>query len=194
VIGLVVAGHWASAAPQLAVLGVALTGYGTIAQRDVARAAGCAALTGAAWLTAGGADVTVLEAWTVPAALALLLYSGPRLLDSPSWSHWGPGLVTGFGPSVTLAVVEPGVTRVLAVVAVATLTTTLATWREVQAPFVVGAVSLVVVAVGRLVDVLPWSGLIGLAAAGTLLLAVGAGYESRRRQALGALARVADMR
>ena len=193
-VALAVPGHWESASPQLAVLGAALTGYGTVAGRDGARAAGCAALTGAAWLAVGGADVTVPEAWTLPAALALLLYSGPRLATAPSWSSWGPGLVTGFVPSVFLALVDPGLTRVLVLVAVATVTTTLATIREVQAPFVVGAGSLVVVAVGRLVDALPWPGLAAVAVAGALLLAVGASYENRRRQALGALSRVADMR
>jgi len=193
-VALAVPGHWEAASPQLAVLGAALTGYGTVAGRDGARAAGCAALTGAAWLAVGGADITVPEAWTLPAASALLLYSGPRLATAPSWSSWGPGLVTAFAPSVFLALVDPGLTRVLVLVAAATLTTTLATVREVQAPFVVGAGSLVVVAVGRLVDVLPWPGLAAVAVAGALLLAVGAGYEHRRQQALGALARVADMR
>jgi hypothetical protein len=196
-VALAVPGHWAAASPQLAVLGAALTGYGTVAGRDGARAAGCAALAGAAWLIAAGEDVTVPEAWTLPAALALLLYAGPRLADAPSWSSWGPGLVTAFAPSVFLAVVQPGLTRVLLVVTAATATTlaaVLLTRRGVQAPFVVGAVSLVTVAVGRLIDVLPWPGLAAVAVAGALLLAVGAGYEHRRQQALGALARVADMR
>ena len=193
-VALAVPGEWSSAAPQLAVLGVALTAYGTVVGRDAARAAGCAALVGAAWLTAAGADWTVPEAWTLPAAAGLLLYAGRRLADAPSWSSWGPGLITGFTPSAILAVLEPGVVRVLLVVAAATLATTLATWREVQAPLVVGAVSLVVVAVGRLVDVLPWSGLLAVAVAGTLLLVVGALYERRRQQALDALAHVADMR
>ncbi|GAB3346873.1 SCO7613 C-terminal domain-containing membrane protein [Modestobacter lapidis] len=193
VVGLVVSGHWESAAPQLAVLGVALTGYGTIAERNGARAAGCAALVGAAWLTARGADAGVAEAWTLPVAAALLLYAGPRLADAPSRSSWGPGLIAGFGPSVALTLVHPGVVRVLLVVAAATLTTVLATRWGVQAPFLVGAGSLVVVSVGRLVDALPWPGLAAVAAAGACLLAVGAGYEHRRQQARGALARVGDM-
>lgn len=196
-VALAVPGHWAAASPQLAVLGAALTGYGTVAGRDGARAAGCTALAGAAWLTAAGEGLTVPEAWTLPAALALLLYAGPRLADAPSWSSWGPGLVSAFAPSVFLAVVQPGLTRVLLVVAAATATTlaaVLLTRRGVQAPFVVGAASLATVAVGRLIDVLPWPGLAAVGVAGALLLAVGAGYEHRRRQALGALARVADMR
>jgi hypothetical protein len=193
-VSLAVPGHWETAAPQLAVLGAALTGYGTLASRDVARAAGCSALVGAAWLTAAGADVALPEAWTLPVAAGLLLYAGPRLADAPSWSSWGPGLVSGFAPSVYLAVIEPGVIRVLVVVTAATVATTLATRRGVQAPFVVGAVSLVVVAVGRLIDVLPWPGLAAVAVAGALLLALGARYEHRRQRALGTLARVADMR
>ncbi|WP_448616599.1 SCO7613 C-terminal domain-containing membrane protein [Modestobacter sp. URMC 112] len=193
-VALAVPGHWESASPQLAVLGVALTGYGTLAARNGARAAGCAALVGAAWLTAGGAEVAVPEAWTLPAAAGLLLYAGPRLADAPSWSSWGPGLLTAFGPSVALTVLEPDVRRVLLVVAAATVTTVLATRRQVQAPFVVGAGSLAVVAVGRLVEALPWSGLAAVVGAGALLLAVGARYESRRRQAANAVARVADMR
>jgi hypothetical protein len=194
VVALAVPGEWSSAAPQLAVLGAALTGYGTVVGRDGARAAGCASLVGAAWLTAANTEVAAPEAWTLPAAAGLLLYAGRRLADAPSWSSWGPGLVTGFAPSATLAVLEPDVVRVLLVVVAATLATTLATWREVQAPLVVGAASLVVVAVGRLVDVLPWSGLIAVGVAGALLLVVGALYERRRHQALDALAHVADMR
>ncbi len=193
-VALVVPGDWSAAAPQLAVLGVALTGYGTVAGRDGGRGAGCAALVGAAWLTAADTGTDLPEAWTLPVAGALLLYAGRGLASAPSWSSWGPGLVTGFAPSVFLAVVQPDVTRVVLVVAVATLTTTLGARWELQAPLVVGAGSLVTVAVGRLVDVLPWSGLAAVAVAGALLLAVGARYEDRRQQALGALARVADMR
>jgi hypothetical protein len=193
-IALTVPGDRSPAALQLAVLGTALTGYGTATRRDGGRAAGCAALVGAAWLTAADADASLPEAWTLPVAAALLLYAGHGLADAPSWSSWGPGLVTGFGPPVFLAVVHPDVTRVLLVVTAATLATTLAARWERQAPLVVGAVSLVVLAVGSLVDVLPWSGLAAVAVAGSLLLAVGARYEDRRKQALGALARVADMR
>ena len=194
-VALLVPGHLETAAPQLAVLGAALTGYGTYAGRDGARAAGCTALVGAAWLTAGSAGATVPEGWTLPVAAALLLYAGRGLADAPSWSSWGPGLLTAFAPSVTLTVLEPDIRRVLLVVLAATVTTVLATRGEgVQAPFVVGAGSLAVVAVGRLVEALPWSGLAAVAVAGALLLAVGARYERRRQQAADVVARVTDMR
>jgi hypothetical protein len=64
-----------------------------------------------------------------------------------------------------------------------------------QAPFVVGAGVLFVVAVGRLAPYAPllprW---VTLGAAGLLLLVVGATYERRRQQAREAVAWVALMR
>jgi hypothetical protein len=193
-VGLLVIGYGPALAPPLAVLGAALTGYGTVAGRRGARAAGCAALVAAAWLIAATAGMTVVEAWSLPAAAGLLLFSGRRLADAPSWPSWGPALAAAFVPSGTLAVVEPGTLRLLLVVAAATLATTLGAVRAVQAPFVVGAVSLVAVAVGRLVAALPWPGLVAVAGAGVLLLAIGAGYEQRRRQAAAAVGHVTDMR
>jgi hypothetical protein len=83
---------------------------------------------------------------------------------------------------------------VVLVVGAATLTTIAATGWALQAPFLVGAASLVTVAVGRLVAVLPAPGLVAFAAAGAVLLGVGASYESRRRQAREAIASLADMR
>jgi hypothetical protein len=193
-LALAVPADWSLVAAPLAVLGAALTGYGTVAQRRGARALGCAGLVGSAWLAAATAGVTVVEAWSLPAAGGLLLYSGRRLADAPSWSAWGPALLTGFTPSVFLAVTGPGTGRLMLVVAAATLTTTAATCWSVQAPFVVGAGALVVVAVGRLVEALPWPALVAVAVAGGLLVTVGALYESRRRQATEVVGRVADMR
>ncbi|SDY02765.1 hypothetical protein SAMN05661080_02069 [Modestobacter sp. DSM 44400] len=193
-LGLLVPSDWSTAAAPLAVLGAALTGYAARAGRRGVRAAGCAALVAAAWLAVASAGPHVVEGWSLPAAAGLLLFSGRRLVDAPSWPAWGPALLTGFVPSVALAGTEPGTVRLLLVVAAATLTTTAATNWGVQAPFVVGAGALVVVAVGRVVEALPRSGLVAVAVAGALLLAVGASYESRRRQAVDAVGRVADMR
>jgi hypothetical protein len=193
-LALAVPGDWSRGAAPLTVLGAALTGYGTVAHRGEARALGCAGLVASAWLAAATAGVSVVEAWSLPAAGGLLLYSGRRLADAPSWPAWGPALLTGFTPSVCLAVTGPGTGRLLLVVAAATLTATAATWRGVQAPFVVGSGALVVVAVGRLVKALPWPALVAVAVAGALLVTVGALYENRRRQAAEVVGRVADMR
>ncbi len=187
-------GHAAAASVGLAVLGAALVGYASRTERVPARALGCAALVGAAWLAVGDAGVRVPEAYTLPLAAVLLLYAGRRLRTAGSWTSWGPALVAAFGPSVVLSLVQPDLLRVLLVVLAATLTTITATGAAVRAPFLVGATSLVVVAVGRLAAVLPAAGSVAVAVAGVLLLAVGASYESRRRQAREAVASLADMR
>jgi hypothetical protein len=198
--GLVAVGHvgWTGSPPALAgalaVLGAALVGYATRTGRAPARAGGCAALVAAAWLLAGDAGVQVPEAYTLPLAAALLLNAGRRLATGDSWPAWGPALAVGFVPSVFLVLVEPDLLRVVLVVVAATATTIVATGRGVRAPFLVGAGSLVAVAVGRLVAVVPAPGLVALAVSGAVLLAVGAGYESRRRQAREAIASLADMR
>jgi hypothetical protein len=199
-VGLIAVGHVGrhgdlpALAAALAVLGVALFGYAARTDRRSARAGGCAALVVAAWLAVGSAGGEVPEAYTVPMAAVLLLYSGRRLATAPSWPSWGPALIVCFGPSVFLTLVDPDLLRVLLVVVAATLTTTAATGWAVRAPFLVGAATLVTVGVGRLVAVLPAPGLIAFVVAGAVLLGVGAGYESRRRQAREAIASVADMR
>jgi hypothetical protein len=187
-------GHAAATALALAVLGAALVGYADRTERVPARAVGCAALVGAAWLAVGDAGVRVPEAYTLPLAAVLLLYAGRGLRTAESWASWGPALLAAFGPSVVLSLAQPDLLRVLLVVLAATLTTITATGTGVRAPFLVGATSLVVVAVGRLAAVLPAAGSVAVAVSGVLLLGVGASYESRRRQAREAVASLADMR
>jgi len=200
VVGLIAAAHVGRSGDAtalgaaLAVLGAALVAYAAPTDRAAARAGGCAALVVAAWLVAADAGAQLPEAYTLPLAAVLLLFSGPRLATAPSWSAWGPALAVAYGPSVFLAVVEPDLLRVLLVVLAATVTTTAATGWAVQAPFVVGAGALVVVAVGRAVAWLPPSGLVAVTVAGAALLAVGASYESRRVQARDAVASLADLR
>jgi hypothetical protein len=64
-----------------------------------------------------------------------------------------------------------------------------------QAPFVIGAATLLLVLVGRLAPytpLLPWWVTLGIP--GLLLFVVGATYERRRQQAREAVAWVAQMR
>jgi hypothetical protein len=187
-------GNALAASVALAVLGAALVGYADRTGRAPARTGGCAALVLATWLASGDAGVRVAEAYTLPLAAGLLLHSGRRLRTGESWSSWGPALVAAFGPSVVISLLQPDLLRVLLVVVAATATTVTATREGVRAPFLVGATSLVVVATGRLIAVLPVAGSIAVAVAGAVLLGVGAGYESRRRQAREAIASIADMR
>jgi hypothetical protein len=179
----------------LAVLGAAGLGYGHLAGREPARVVGCLALVAAAWLAAADAGSTVPEAYTLPAAVVLSLYAGPRTVTDPSWSTVGPALVTAFAPSTVLAVVDPDTLRVVLLVAAATVAVLGGTRWRLRAPFVVGAVSLVVVAVGRAIAWLPVPGLLALAAAGVALLVVGIRFEARRRRRTVELPdQVADLR
>ena len=187
-------GGTGASAAGFAVLGAALIGYSTRTGRAPGRAGGCALLITGAELAVADTGTHVVEAYSLPLAGVLLLYSGRRLATAGSWSAWGPALAAGYLPSVFLALVQPDLARVVLVVVAATVTTTAATGWGVRAPFLVGAGTLTVVAVGRLVAVLPAPGLLAFGLAGAVLLGVGAGYESRRRQAREAIASVADMR
>src|SRR3954453_17561247 len=79
---------------------------------------GAAQLTVATWIAVSLAEVDVLEEYTIPLAAGLLLAQGPRLGDGPSWPAWAPGLLVAAVPSAVMAVVLPGSTRPLAVLAV----------------------------------------------------------------------------
>ncbi|MGY1839618.1 MULTISPECIES: SCO7613 C-terminal domain-containing membrane protein [unclassified Modestobacter] len=188
------AGHLGGLALGLAVVGAGFVASGTVTDRAPARAGGSAALVVAAWLAAGQAGIAVPEAYTLPAAAVLWLYSGRRLVTGASWPAWGPGLVVAFAPSVWLAVTEPDLLRLVLVVLAATLTAVAGSRWAVQAPLVVGAASLAAVALGRVIAYLPLTGLLVVGAAGAVLLTAGAVYEDRRARARAALARVTDLR
>lgn len=188
------AGDTGGLAAGLAVVGAAFLGHGTVTGRAPSRAGGCLALAVAAWLAAGSAGAGLPEAYTLPTAIVLWLYSGRRLATGASWPAWGPGLVVAFAPSTWLAVAEPELTRLVLLLVAATAVATAGARWEVQAPLVVGAGALAAAAVGRLTVHLPLPGLLAVAAAGVVLLLVGAAYEERRERARAAFARVADLR
>ncbi|MEU2348939.1 hypothetical protein [Modestobacter sp. NPDC049651] len=178
----------------LAVLGAALLGYGALTDRSRARALGCAALVLAAWVAAADAGLRVPEAYTLPAAIMLLLYPARGLADGPSWPTWGPGLLVGFLPSGWLAVTEPDLVRLVGVLLAAVAAVAAGTLLEVRAPFAVGAGVLVGVAVGRVLVSLPPAGQLALLVVGVALIAAGTGYEDARRSAVRLAAHVADLR
>ncbi len=153
--------------------------------------AGAAQLVGAAWTAAALAGSSVVEAYTLPAALGLLLAAGPRLADGPSWPAWGPGLLVAAVPSVGWAVVEPGSTRPVLVLLVAATVMGVAAWRAVRAPLVVAAWTAVALALGLAVLALPLP-VTGTLVVGVVLLAVGARRE--RHPVAGFNARLAEMR
>ena len=153
--------------------------------------AGAAQLVVAAWTTAALADWSVVEAYSLPAALGLLLAAGPRLADGPSWPAWGPGLVVAAVPSVVWAVVAPGSTRPVLVLLVAGAVMGVAAWRAVRAPLLVAAWTAVALALGLALVALPLP-VAGALVVGVVLLAVGARRE--RNPVAGFGARVAEMR
>ena len=153
--------------------------------------AGAAQLVVAAWTTAALADWSVVEAYSLPAALGLLLAAGPRLADGPSWPAWGPGLVGAAAPSVVWAVVAPGSIRPVLILLVAGAVMGVAAWRAVRAPLLVAAWTAVALALGLALVALPLP-VAGALVVGVVLLAVGARRE--RNPVAGFGARVTEMR
>jgi hypothetical protein len=148
--------------------------------------AGAAQLVGAAWTAAALADSPVIEAYTLPAALGLLLAAGPRLADGPSWPAWGPGLSAAAVPSVVWAVVAPGSTRPVLVLLAAAAVMAGAGWKAVRAPLLIAAWTAVAVALGLAVMALPLP-VTGALVVGVVLLVVGARREQHPVAGFGVL-------
>lgn len=163
--------------------------------------------TGLAVATAGALAAAVAGPWPtdVPIlVLGLLLGAlGVRyaMRDAVvgTWTALGPALVCTLAVPAVVSTADPAPWRPVVVVtlaAAATVTGAVARW---QAPFVVGAATLVVV---TLVQLGPWAGQVLvqtrgwllLAVCGTLLLALGLRYERRLTQAREAVRFVAGMR
>ncbi|MEU5724005.1 hypothetical protein ABZ783_19560 [Micromonospora sp. NPDC047738] len=139
------------------------------------------------WLLLAAGGVAVLEAYTVPAA-ALALGAGLVALRTRpglnSWLALGPGLAAALLPSLVsvLAAPDPQPWRRLALGVVALGVVLGGAARRWQAPVVLGAVTLVPLALHELArgwDLLPrW---IYLGLGGLALIALAATYERRRR-------------
>ncbi|MFF4173501.1 SCO7613 C-terminal domain-containing membrane protein [Streptomyces sp. NPDC001744] len=156
----------------------------------------------ATWVRLGAWDVTAPEAHTLPVTVPALVVGFLRRRRAPevsSWTAYGPGLAVTLLPSLGAAWTDPGWTRPL-VLGIAALAVTLAGARfRLQALLVLGGAALaldglhelapyVVQVVGALPRWLP------PALAGLLLLAVGATYEQRLRDARRLRERLARMR
>jgi hypothetical protein len=153
--------------------------------------AGAAQLVLAAWVWFAAAGHTVVEWYSLPAAIGLLIAAGPRLLRGASWPAWGPGLLVAAVPSAVLAVTATDVTRAVAVLVVAAAVLVAGARTGVRAPLMVGAGTALALALGFAVRALP----LPLAAAlvvGALLLALGTRRE--RRPVAGFGRRLADLR
>ncbi|MEU3454472.1 hypothetical protein ABZ671_12820 [Micromonospora sp. NPDC006766] len=139
------------------------------------------------WLLLAAGGVAVLEAYTVPAA-ALALGTGLVALRTRpglnSWLALGPGLVAALLPSLVSVLVaadpQPGRRLALGVAALGAVLSGAA--RRWQAPVLLGAATLVPLALHELArgwDLLPRWIFLGLG--GLALIALAATYERRRR-------------
>ncbi|MEU8260196.1 hypothetical protein AB0C02_06185 [Micromonospora sp. NPDC048999] len=139
------------------------------------------------WLLLAAGGVAVLEAYTVPAA-ALALGAGLLALRTRpglnSWLALGPGLVAALLPSLVSVLVaadpQPGRRLALGVAALSAVLGGAA--RRWQAPVLLGAATLVPLALHELArgwDLLPRWIFLGLG--GLALIALAATYERRRR-------------
>lgn len=148
--------------------------------------AGAATAVAATWAWLVVLDVTVAEAYTVPAAAVALgagLVARRRRPALSSWTAFGPGLGVGVVPSVALVLAEGGPIRPLTVTVAALLVLLAGAQTKLQAPLVLGGAALFVVGLDVLWPVaalIPRWAVIGTI--GLLLLWLGATAEHRLRQ------------
>jgi hypothetical protein len=134
-----------------------------------------------AWLAAAG--VTLVEAYSVPVAMAVLVSGGLLRRQRPgssSWIAYGPGLLILLGPSLAMAIDHGPLLRVVFVTATALITVALGAHSQQQAPIILGAGALLILAVDfgapLARDIPRW---IPIGVAGAALLWLGATFERR---------------
>ncbi|WP_399442841.1 SCO7613 C-terminal domain-containing membrane protein [Streptomyces sp. WAC08241] len=156
----------------------------------------------AAWVRLGAWGVTTPEAYALPVTVPALVVGFLRRRRDPeasSWTAYGPGLAVTLLPSLGAAWTDPEWVRPLVLGVAALVVTLLGARFRLQALLLLGGTVLaldglhelapyVVQVVGALPRWLP------PALAGLLLLAAGATYEQRRRDARRLRERLARMR
>ncbi|MFI9024245.1 SCO7613 C-terminal domain-containing membrane protein [Streptomyces sp. NPDC053560] len=171
----------------LAVTGVA--GLATALRPDRRRAAlvGTALLIAFSWVRLALAGIASPEAYTLPVTAAALVIGYCRRTSTPgtgSWPAYGAGLSATLLPGLAATWTDENWLRPLLLGAAALLSTVVGVRTRLQAPLVVGGGVLVLVGLHELaptvvqvLGLLPrW---VPLAAAGLLLLLLGATYEKR---------------
>ncbi|MEU3739578.1 hypothetical protein AB0E78_21165 [Streptomyces sp. NPDC032198] len=185
------AGHTATLALALALGGVIAAGTALRTDRRRAGYAAGVLFLLASWVRLAAWDVTTPEAYTLPVTVPALLIGALRLRRAPetsSWTAYGPGLAATLLPSLVAAWSDAHWQRPLILGSAALLITLAGARHRLQAPLVLGGTVLALDALHELapyivqvVDTLPrW---LPPALAGLLLLAIGATYEQRLRDA-----------
>jgi hypothetical protein len=181
---LLSAGALTCVAAVLTIAGAALTVASTRASRTATfRWLAAAALLSAlvAWLAA--ADVTVVEAYSIPIGAALVvgggaLRRGERTISS--WVAYGPGLAVVLGSSLVASLDRGPAMRTVLLTTAALLVIVIGAVTGLQAPIVIGAGVLLALAIDLGAPVAgvvpPW---IPIGVAGIALLWFGATFERR---------------
>lgn len=168
--------------------GVLLAGTALRPDRRWAGYAGTGFLLLASWLRLLASDISVIEAYTVPFSLVLLGFGWWRARggETSSWGAYGPGLVSSLAPSTFALLTGSGWLRPLLLGGVSLAVLLIGARLRLQAPAVLGGLTLAVVALHELA---PWIAevvvlvprWVPMALGGLLLVAVGATYEARLR-------------
>ncbi|MGW4651020.1 SCO7613 C-terminal domain-containing membrane protein [Kitasatospora sp. NPDC004289] len=185
------AGHPGALSLALAVGGVLALAVALRPDRRRAALVGTGLLVLSSWVRLALAGVTVPEPYTLSVAAAALTIGHLRRRRSPELSStaaYGAGLGLALLPSLVAVWAEPTWPRPLLLGTAALALTVLGARQRLRAPLLFGAVTLTAVAVHeltplvtQLIGALPrW---VPLAAAGLLLLVLGATYERRLRDA-----------
>ncbi|MFB4425817.1 SCO7613 C-terminal domain-containing membrane protein [Streptomyces sp. QL37] len=160
-------------------------------RRPAAGYLAAALFVAAMWVRLGASGVTAPEAYTLPVSVAAFGVGWLRGRTDPavsSWVAYGPALSVTMVPSLVVAWSDTGWLRPLLLGAGALVVTLVGARLRLQAPLVLGGSVLALVGLHELaphvvqvLDALPrWA---PPALAGLLLLAVGATYEQRLRDA-----------
>ncbi|MGW9072781.1 SCO7613 C-terminal domain-containing membrane protein [Streptomyces yangpuensis] len=184
------AGRPGTLALTLALAGVVCAGAAVRPERRVLGWAAGALFVAATWVRLAEAGVTAPEAYSLPVTLPALAVGFLRRRDAQasSWTAYAPGLAATLVPSLLAAWGDTGWVRPLVLGAAALAVTLAGAHRRLQAPLLLGGAVLAAVAVHELAPyVVQVAGALPRwvppALAGVLLLAVGATYEKRLRDA-----------
>lgn len=175
----------------LALCGVIAAGTAVRGDRRQAGYAAAVLFVLATWVRLGSMAVGAPEAYTLPVTVPALIVGFVRRHRDPkasSWTTYGPGLSVTLVPSLLAAWADADWPRPLLLGTAALVVTLLGARHRLQAPLVLGGSVLVLDALHelapylvQLTDALPrW---LPPALAGLLLLALGATYEQRIRDA-----------
>ncbi|MFE5818606.1 SCO7613 C-terminal domain-containing membrane protein [Streptomyces sp. NPDC056479] len=175
----------------LALCGVITAGTAIRPDRRHLSYASAALFVLATWVRLAAWDVGTPEAYTLPVSVPALLVGALRRRrdpEVPSWTAYGPGLAATLVPSLLTAWSDAHWTRPLLLGLAALAVTLLGARHHLKAPLLLGGTVLALDAlhelaphIAQVTDALPrW---VPPALAGLLLLAIGATYEQRLRDA-----------